>query len=100
MKPIPVYVVRIGGRLYAKSEFYSFYQATTNDILSAKLFQEYARAAKVAKAAHGEVVELVLAEPGSDTEEVEMLRAAVTQLRKERDNAIEELKLYKEAKDV
>ena len=55
---VTVYVVKLGGKLYMQTEFYSLYPATTKDILNAKFFTDYAKASKLAKKSHGEVVKL------------------------------------------
>ena len=57
---IPIYVVKLGGNLYVDSEFYGLYPSTTNNIVNANFFEDYRKAAKVAKKAHGRVLELFL----------------------------------------
>lgn len=60
----PIYVVRIGGKLYIQGN-YSLYPATTPNIMAAKFFRDYRSAEKAAKKARGEVIELFV------TDEVE-----------------------------
>lgn len=55
-----LYVVRLGKRLYLDSDLYMFYQSTTPEITHAHFFDDYNKAYKLAKKAHGEVIELYL----------------------------------------
>lgn len=90
-----VYAVKIGGRLWLTGGMtgFSFNQKTTNNLLYAKWFENEIQAAYAAKKAHGEVVEISITEGAN--EEIDMMRASITQLQKERDAALNELNLYK-----
>lgn len=55
----PIYVVRIGGKLYIEGN-YSLYPSTTPNIMAAKFFRDYRAAEKVAKKARGEIIELTV----------------------------------------
>lgn len=90
-----VFAVKIGGRLYLTGGLSGFglNQKTTNNLLYAKWFENDAQAYMIAKKCRGEVVEVSISE-GTD-DEIDMLRASITQLQKERDAALNELNLYK-----
>ena len=83
------YVVKLGGKLYMQSEFYSFYPATTEHLLNAKFFDDQKKAEKLARKAHGTVIELHI----SDISE----RKEIDSLKTERDEAVKELEVLKKA---
>ncbi|MBR0420270.1 MAG: hypothetical protein IJI66_14005 [Erysipelotrichaceae bacterium] len=90
-----VYAVKVGGRLWITGGLagFGFNQKTTENLLYAKWFENEAQALSVAKKSRGEVVEINITE--RNNEEIDMMRASITQLQKERDAALNELNLYK-----
>ena len=90
---ITLYAIRLGGKLYVDSKSYGWYPSTTSHIEHALWLTDLQQALKISKKSGGEVIEFYLSD--DDTSEVDMLRASIKQLQKERDEAIEELNAYK-----
>lgn len=97
-----VQVNKIGKPLYAANGIYAFYPSTTNDVFTAKKFDDLETAQKQAKKAHGKVLHLMLTEYGEKTEEddseeeIESLRKTIAKLKDQRDLAREQLKIYQD----
>ena len=64
------YVVKLGGKLYMQSEFYSFYPATTEHLLNAKFFDDQKKAEKLARKPHGTVIELHISDISERKEKI------------------------------
>ena len=93
---ITFYTIRIGGKLYLESTQFFTSQRTTSNVFAARRFDTYQDAEKVAKKTFGgEIVELTLSDESEADSELDMMRASIKQLQKERDAALNELNLYK-----
>ena len=90
-----VYAVKLGGKLWVDSKFYFFSKSATKNLLNAHFFQDYKEAEKVAKMTSGKVKEINIIEGDEEETEVDLLRASIIQLQKERDAALNQLNLYK-----
>ena len=92
-----IYVVKVGGNLYLTSNMYGLYQATTNDILHAKWFKEYKDAEKQAKKAlRATIEEYRLTRDGAEEDEIDMLKASVKELQRQKAELLELNDSYKE----
>ena len=79
-----VYVVKVGKNLYMDSALYSFYQSTTRDILKAHKFLSEEQAQKAcSKALNGEIETLLIMNEEEYNEELNVLKDAYKQLKKE-----------------
>ena len=76
---------------------YGMYQSTTTDIMQAYFFSTYQDAERVAKKAIGaEIIEIYISDAQDDRAEIDMMRASIIQLQKERDEALEIIELIKD----
>lgn len=86
----PVYVVEVGyGLYYVDGSFLG--NRTTKNIAAAKWFLDEKSAASVAKRSKGTVIPYVLERIEERDSEIDMLRSAVIQLQRERDEAYEKI---------
>ena len=101
-----IFVVAKGmfeNKLFLDSGFYSLFPSTTDEILAANWYEDEAKAIEIAKKAGGQVYRYKLTPSEKDEQEaseIDMLRAAVKQLQKERDDALLELEKIKDRKET
>lgn len=90
------YVVAVNADkgLYVDEASHVFYRTTTRDILHAKRFESSIAAERVRRSTGGEVLHYILQPYGESSDEVEILKAAIKQLTRERDEALSELKKH------
>lgn len=92
------YTVRLGGRLYIKTQLYALYQQTTENIESAYWYVDEGKAARIANKYHGEVVPIYLdtEKHNKNDEEIEDLYAQILKLQKENKFLKEQIKILKD----
>lgn len=85
-----VYIVKVGPGIYAKSKMYGIYQDTTSNPLEAHLFRSEEEAYKVAKKAiRGEVLPYIFASEEDYNRDIDVLRANIEQIKRDRDDLLE-----------
>lgn len=91
-----IYLVKVGGNLYLNSRSYGFFQSTTSSILNAIWFEEREEAEYHAKKTFGgQVIEYRLTQEGAEESEIDMLKASITELQRQRDELKEMNENYK-----
>lgn len=95
------YVVYNQAGLYVDEINAFFTTAATKDLLHAKRYTDIADAERAARKAGGEVLHYKITPFDDGNREIEMLRAAVTQMQRERDEARQMVKdLQEEIRDL
>lgn len=81
-----IYVVKVGGKLYLDSKSYGFFQSTTPDLLKATWFEDREEAELHAKKTiGGKVIEYTLSDNDANESEIDMLKASIVELQRQRD---------------
>lgn len=86
----PIYVVEIGPNLYMANLRGLLISGSTRNITDAKWFLDAASAEQAAKKLHGRVQAYMLERAEERDSEIDMLRSAVIELQRERDELLEQ----------
>jgi len=84
----PVYVVELGPNLYVSGGRAFLMAQTTRNITDAQWFLDEMTADRVAKKNHGSVQKFILERAEERDSELDMLRSAVIELQRERDELL------------
>lgn len=79
-----IYLIRLGGNLYVDGRGYGLFQSTTTDMQKALWFKDYDKALKFSrKTLHSTIEEWDLTLASEKNEEVETLKAALAETRRQ-----------------
>lgn len=85
-----IYVIKLGGNLYVENKMYGLFQSTTTNLLNAHWFIDKDEAeAKARKMINATIEEYELVNTFEVNSEIDTLKSALAETRRQRDEAIE-----------